>query len=405
MKILFISDNFPPEVNAPATRTYEHCRLWVEQGHDVTVITCAPNFPQGKLYPGYVNRLWSKEEMHGISIIRVWSYITANEGFFKRILDYVSFSVTAFLAGLFQRFDVVVATSPQFFTTFTGYGLSVIKRRPWVFEVRDLWPESIVAVNAMRRGLAIRLLKKLERFMYRHADLIVTVTPAFKKRLLDYGIQDAKIRVVTNGANLEQFSVRDPDPELLRCLQLRDSFLVGYIGTHGMAHALDFVVETFADLSERLPSLHLICVGDGAQKKQIVDVARRCGTQNVTFLDPVPKDEVPRYLSILSAVIVPLRKSDTFKTVIPSKIFEACAMQKPILLGVEGQAKEIVERFGAGVCFEPENAGSLEAALRSMVNDEAARTKSKEGCQALAKEFDRTRLANKMLLSLVDLKR
>ena len=140
MRILFLSDNFPPEVNAPASRTFDHCREWVKAGAEVTVVTCAPNFPQGKVYPGYKNKLWQTEMMDGIRVIRVWTYMVPNKGFIKRTLDYISFSVTGFLAALFVKTDVIVATSPQFFTALAGRTLSWWKRKPWVMEVRDLWP-------------------------------------------------------------------------------------------------------------------------------------------------------------------------------------------------------------------------------------------------------------------------
>lgn len=153
MKLLFLTDNFPPEVNAPASRTYAHCKEWVNNGVDVTVITCAPNFPQGKVYKGYKNKLYQTENMDGIKVIRVWTYITGNEGFIKRTLDYISFSVFAFGAGLFQKFDLIVATSPQFFTALCGRTLSFWKRRPWVMEVRDLWPESIKTVGVDRKSV------------------------------------------------------------------------------------------------------------------------------------------------------------------------------------------------------------------------------------------------------------
>ena len=149
MRILFLSDNFPPEVNAPASRTFEHCREWVRAGHEVTVITCAPNFPKGELYAGYRNRLWQWEEMDGIRVLRVWSYITANEGFVKRLPDFWSYMVTSFLAGLvLRRPDVIVGTSPQFFTNCSAWMLLVFRWRPFVFELRDLYPESLVTVGS-----------------------------------------------------------------------------------------------------------------------------------------------------------------------------------------------------------------------------------------------------------------
>ena len=138
MRILFLTDNFPPEVNAPATRTYEHCVKWIELGHKVTVITCFPNFPKGKVFEGYTNKLYQKENIDGITVIRVWSYIAENNGFVKRIIDYISFALTSFLFGLFVKTDLMIATSPQFFTAISGKMLSVFKQRPWVMEVRDL---------------------------------------------------------------------------------------------------------------------------------------------------------------------------------------------------------------------------------------------------------------------------
>ena len=154
MKILFLSDNFPPEVNAPASRTYEHCKEWVKQGIDVTVITCFPNFPEGKLYLGYRNKLIQKEVIDGIQVIRIWSYITSNEGFIRRTMDYISFGIFSFSIGLFIRNDLIVATSPQFFTALFGRKLAFWRRKPWVMEVRDLWPESIKNVGALKDGIS-----------------------------------------------------------------------------------------------------------------------------------------------------------------------------------------------------------------------------------------------------------
>ncbi|WP_417449438.1 glycosyltransferase family 4 protein [Kordiimonas sp.] len=398
MKILFITDNFPPEVNAPASRTYEHCREWVRQGAEVTVITCAPNFPQGKVYPGYKNRLYSQEIMDGIKVIRVWSYITANAGFMRRVLDYMSFAMSAFIVGLSQETHIIVATSPQFFTTFTGYSLSFAKRRPWVFELRDLWPESIITVGAMKKGAAIRMLEKAEQFMYRQADMIVPVTDAFRDRLIDYGVAPEKITVVTNGVDKSVFPVRAPDEDLLDSLGLKGKFILGYVGTHGMAHGLDFVVQTLSEIDDS--DVHLLCVGDGAAKADVVARAHALGLKNVTFLDPVEKSRVGDYLSILDAVLVPLRKSDTFKTVIPSKIFEAAAMEKPILLGVDGQARKIIEEYDAGLYFEPENGEALRAAIVALKEDKSRYSACQAGCRQLATAYDRKTLAQKMLAAI-----
>ena len=394
MKLLFITDNFPPEVNAPASRTHEHCKEWAKRGIEVTVITCAPNFPQGKVYEGYTNRLYSTETVDGVKVIRVWSYISSNSGFLKRVLDYASFSISAFFAGLFRETDVIIATSPQFFTTFTGFALSLFKRRPWVFELRDLWPESIITVGAMEKGRAIRLLEKMEQFMYQRADLIVPVTEAFKTRLIEYGVDEEKLYVIPNGVDSQQFYPIPKDATLIDELGLQGKTIIGYVGTHGMAHGLDFVVSTLKRMQD--PLIHLLCIGDGAHKSTVVALASELALENVTFLDPVPKASVARYLSIMDAVLVPLRKSDTFKTVIPSKIFEASAMQKPILLGVDGQARRIIEEYEAGIYFQPENPEALLSVLTEFQKNTVLRCRLQQGGLELAKAFDRATLANKM---------
>jgi glycosyltransferase involved in cell wall biosynthesis len=394
MKILFITDNFPPEVNAPATRTYEHCVEWVRQGAEVTVITCVPNFPEGKVFEGYRNKLCQQEVRDGIRVIRVWSYITANEGFAKRVVDYVSFAFMAFWAGLFRSFDVIIATSPQFFTTFSGCALSFIRRKPWVFELRDLWPESIATVGAMKPGRLLRLLEKIELFMYRNADLVVPVTWAFQQNLERRGILGDKITVIPNGANLELFQPCGKDTELAARLGLADKFVIGYIGTHGMAHGLDFIMRACRSLDDS--TIHFLFIGAGAAKADTVKLAAELNITNVTFLDPIPKDQVRRYMSITDVALVPLRRSDTFKTVIPSKIFETAAMRKPILLGVDGQAREIVEEFGAGLYFEPENEQAFLAAVRKLAADHALYAQLQTGCGKLAQAYNRKNLAQKM---------
>lgn len=399
MKILFITDNFPPEVNAPATRTYEHALEWVKQGAEVTVITCAPNFPHGKVYAGYKNKLYHKENIDGIEVIRVWSYITANSGFAKRVLDYVSFAFSAFWVGLFQKHDVIIATSPQFFTTWSASALSKCKRKPWIFELRDLWPESIKTVGAMKQGRVIDTLEKIELWLYRDADRVIAVTDAFKANLIRRGIDAAKIDVVTNGSNVELFYPRDKNADLLERFGLKDKFVVGYIGTHGMAHSLDFIVRSIARITDE--SIHFLFIGDGAMKKSVVNLAGKLKLNNITFLDPIQKEEVPRYLGFCDVSLAPLKKEDNFKTVIPSKIFEASAMRKPTLLGVEGQAQEIIETYNAGLCFEPENESDFLHKVMRLKNDSELYASLQEGCDVLASTFDRKRLAVEMLESII----
>lgn len=396
MKILFITDNFTPEVNAPATRTYEHCKEWIkDKDVKVTIITCNPNFPHGKIYDGYKNKLYQKEYIDGIEIIRVWSYITSNSGFVKRVLDYISFGIMAFFIGLFKSHDIIVATSPQFFTTWAAWGISKIRRKPWIFELRDLWPESIKTVGAMKQGKIIDILEKIELGLYKDSTKVVAVTDAFKTNLISRGIPENKIDVVTNGSNLELFTLKHKDLDLLKKLNLENKFIIGYIGTHGMAHSLDFIVSSLSKIEDE--SLHFLFIGDGAMKQNIMKIADTLRLKNITFLSSIAKEEVPRYLGIIDVSLAPLKKEDNFKTVIPSKIFEASAMQKPTLLGVEGQAQEIIEKYNAGLCFEPENEKDFLEKLNILKSNNLKYQQLQKGCKLLSIEFDRKKLAQKML--------
>lgn len=396
MKILFLTDNFPPEVNAPATRTYEHCKEWVLQGAEVTVITCVPNFPQGKVYKGYCNKLYQQEVMDGIHVIRVWSYITANEGFLKRTLDYISFSVSAFFAGLFQQADIIIATSPQFFTALSGRTLAFWKRKPWIMEVRDLWPESIKTVGAMKDNPIIRYFEWEEKKCYQSADKIVVVTDSFKKKLKEKGITSPKIEVIKNGVDLTQFTPVGKDEKLIEELDLKGTKVIGYIGTHGMAHKLDFILQCAANMDGK-NNYHFLLIGAGAEKKNLLKLKEQLNIKNVTMLDPVSKQDVKRYISILDIALINLRKSDLFTTVIPSKIFENAGMEIPILIGVDGEARQIIDSYQAGLFFEPESEEDFNKKLHSLLSNPALYKQCQEGCRKLAHDFDRKLLAKRML--------
>lgn len=393
MKILFLTDNFPPEVNAPATRTLEHCREWVKAGHDVTVITCHPNYPIGKVYDGYRNCWKKKEIVEGIKVIRVWTYITSNKGFFKRILDYISFSFTSFFAGLFLKCDVIVATSPQFFTALSGRTLHFFKRKPWIMEVRDLWPDSIKSVGAMKEGVVLRYFSKEEKWCYKSATKIVVVTDTFKKVIAEKGIPEEKISVVKNGANLDLFTPREKSPELVRKYGLEGKVVLGYVGTIGMAHKLDFLIDCVKELS----GCKLMILGAGAEKDGLVKKVADENIDNVFFVDPVSKDKVADYVALQDLALVNLRRDPLFTTVIPSKIFETSAMHIPIMLGVDGEARELVEKYGAGLFYEPENKEDFLAKLNRLLSDKELYAACQAGCDRLAKDFDRKLLAENML--------
>jgi glycosyltransferase involved in cell wall biosynthesis len=406
LHILFLTDNFPPEVNAPASRTYEHCREWVARGATVTVITCAPNFPSGKVFGSYRNRLWQSELMDGIRVVRVWTYITANEGFLKRIVDYVSFMLAATIASFFiRKADLVVGTSPQFFTACAAFAVGSLKHVPWVFELRDIWPESIKAVGAMKDSLVIRWLEVIEMFLYRHASKIVAVTHTFKDILVRRGIDANKIDVVTNGVDLENFSPQERDATLVRSLGLDGCFAAGYIGTHGLAHGLDTLLDA-AILLQQTPgaeNVRILLLGDGVKKAELREKARAMGLQNVIFLDSVPKAEVARYWSLLDVSIIHLRKTELFGSVIPSKLFECMGMGIPVLHGVTGESAEIVKREQVGVTFEPENPRQLVDELLLLRSDRQRYITLRNNGLLAARRYDRRHLAETMLRLLVAL--
>ena len=398
MRILFLSDNFPPEGNAPATRLYEHATRWVRAGHEVTVITCAPNFPEGKLFDGYHNRWRSVELVDGIRVVRVKTYITANEGFVRRSLDYMSFMVMAFVMGLFERRpDVVVATSPQFFCAIGGWALSVVRWRPFVFELRDLWPASIMAVGAMRRSLVIRLLERIELFLYRRAIVIVSVTESFRDDLVARGISREKIHVVINGVDLERYEPRPRDVGLAREFGLEGKFVVGYMGTHGLAHALPKVLEAAEKLLHR-DDVVFFFAGSGAERGRVEELVARRGIRNVRLIPRQPKERMPALWSLCDLSVVPLRDNPVFATVIPSKIFEAMGMGVPILMSLpEGEATRIIMATGSGICVPPEDTEAMAAAIVALVDDPARLMALRIAARAAAPGFSRDALALKML--------
>lgn len=400
MKILFLSHYFPPEVNAPASRTFEHCRLWVQQGHEVTVVTCVPNHPHGCIFPGYQNRLYAREERDGIQVVRVLTYATANEGMFKRTWNYMLFMVVATLVAPFlRRADVVITTSPQFFNGLAGYGVSRIKRCPWILEIRDLWPESILTVNAIRNRRIIRFLERLEEFAYRKADSIVSVTESFVQHIEARGGR-GKVTVIRNGADLQMFGNRAYDRDLARELGLEGKFVAAYVGTHGMAHGLGTLVDAAIPLSDRL-DIAILMVGDGAEKRHLQARVNDLGLKNIIMLGQQPKEMMPQIWSVCDLSLVLLRKSELFKKVIPSKIFEAMAMAKPVVLGVEGESQEIIEAAGAGVTIEPENAGELASTIRRLADDRAlCRRLGRNGQAYVRVNFDRHQLAARFLALL-----
>lgn len=366
MKILYLSQYFPPEMGAPAARVHEMSREWVRLGHDVTVLTTFPNHPTGVIPLEYRGE-WTRVEMvDGIRVVRVPIYVAANKGIIRRALNYYSYGTSASLIGPFlvDRPDIIVATSPQFLTALAGWWMSLVKWRPFVFEVRDIWPRSIVEVGAMKAGSpVVRILEWLERFLYRRAARIVAVTHSFVDDISGKGVAREKVSVVTNGVDLELFQPGDR-VAARRSLGLPPGFLATYVGTHGMAHGLDTVL----DAAKRVQAngIRVLLVGEGAEKAALKARAGAEGITNVDFWDQQSRARVSEIIAASDVCLVVLRDKPLFRTVIPSKIFEFMGAGRAMLTTVDGESRKILAEAGAGRFCPPENAEALANALIDM---------------------------------------
>lgn len=398
MNILFLSENFPPETNAAATRVFERAVYWAKWGHHVTVITQAPNFPHGRLFEGYRNAWHQTEQMNGIRVVRVKTYISANRGVLRRTLDFVSYGITATLAGLREpRPDVVCSTSPQFFAAVAGWLIGAMRRVPFVFELGDLWPLSISAVGAMKKGVALSLVEQVELFLYRRSARVAALTHAFKRNLVGRGIDADKIDIVINGVDLPRYAPRPRDAVLEHDWALNGKFVVGYVGTHGMAHGLINVLDA-ADRLRGDDHIRFLFVGAGAERDMLIETARTRGLTNVVFAPPQPKDAMPAVWSVVDVALVHLKDSQAFAEVIPSKIFEAMAMGLPILFAApSGEATELVERHGAGLTVPAGKPDALADAVRRLASDPPLRRRLADASLVAAPKHSRETQAREML--------
>jgi glycosyltransferase involved in cell wall biosynthesis len=398
VKILFISHYFPPEVNAPANRTHEHARRWVADGNEVTVITCVPNHPRGVIFPGHRNRLVQEERIDGIRVIRTWTYVTPNEGFLKRMLNYLLFAAAAVLASFkAERPDVVVATSPQFFVGIAGAVVARLKRRPFVLEVRDLWPDSIVQLGQLHDRRLIGILEGIESWLYRGAAGIVVNTRAFIEHIVGRGVPRERIELIYNGIDPALFAPRPRDLALLRRNGLEDRWLVAYVGTLGLAHGLMTVIDVAEQLRD-LKEVTFLFLGDGADRARLEAEVRRRKLDNVRFLGMLPRAELPAWIASIDCLLVTLRDLPVFATVIPSKIFEFCAQERPVIVAARGEIRRLVEEADAGLAIDPEDGAQLAAAIQQVRSHPAEASKrARAGREWVEQGFQRDTQARRMM--------
>ena len=401
MKILFLTHNVPPEVNTPANRTHEHCRRWVADGHEVTVITGVPNHPRGVIFDGYENRLYQEETIDGIRVIRTWMYLTPNSGFARRVVNYLGFAATSIIASFkADKPDLVIATSPQFFAGRAGAVVAKLKRRPFVLEIRDLWPKSVVELGQLGPGPILSTLEMLERWLYRSAAGVVVNTRTFRQHIRDRGVAEENIELIYNGIDPTMFKPREPDRELLAKHGLDGHFTVAYVGTLGLAHGLTLLVDVAERMKDR-PELRFVLIGDGADREKLEeDIARR-GLNNIVMLGLQPREAMPHWIASIDLLLVMLRDLPVFETVIPSKIFEFLAQERPVVLAAKGEIRRMMEEANGALVIDPEVEDQMVSAIENIMSDpESARLRAESGRNWVDDGFIRDDLARRMAVFL-----
>ncbi|HQN00318.1 MAG TPA: glycosyltransferase family 4 protein [Candidatus Hydrogenedentes bacterium] len=399
MKILFLCQYFPPEPGAPAARTHEHAKEWVRMGHEVTVVCGIPNHPDGEVPLNYRHNFVYEEVLDDIRVLRCWFLVAANAGRVRRSVAFISFMLAALYWSVVKggRADVVMATSPQLLCGLSGYGVALVKRALFVFEVRDLWPRQIIDLGVLRNPWLIALLRGVERFLYRKASVIITVAEAARRELVQSGVPPEKIHTITNAIALDVFT---PQPRL-GAMRYRYGWgernLVMYIGTHGLSQGLETVLAAARELEDR-EDLHFVFVGSGAERESLIKTAEKDGLKNVEFIPNQPRPDMPEFYAAADICLVPLKQREVFLTNIPSKMFEIMACARPIILGVEGQGREILEAAGAGVAVPPEDPHALAEAIRALADDpEARRRYGENGRRYVEKASNRAEKARELI--------
>jgi len=393
-------------MGAPSARASELAQHWAQAGHDVSVLTGFPNHPTGVVpaeWRGRLRRLIYREKIGSVDVFRTWLWPLPNRKAHERMRNYASFCVSAALRGMaIPRPDVIIASSPQLLVGLSGCWIAFSRQVPFVFEVRDLWPESLTAVGVGDEdSLLHHALAAVAKFLYQRSDRIVVVTPAFKEHLMRrWRVPAEKISVVENGVETDLFkpSSAAANHALRRELGAQGKFLVCYIGTMGMAHGLETLLDAASQLQRQNSNAQFLLVGEGAEKERIMTIAKARGLTNVSFLDQQPREKIPAFISASDACLVLLKKTDVFKTVIPTKMLEFMSCARPVILGVDGQARQIIEDAGAGLVIEPENSEALVGAINQLsANRDVGVALGQKGREYILQHFSRGQTAEKYI--------
>jgi colanic acid biosynthesis glycosyl transferase WcaI len=404
MRILYLSQYFPPEAGATQTRAYEMAKAWVNLGHKVTILAEFPNHPSGIIPPAYRWKFYERCNLEGIEVIRIWVKASPHKSFRNRILFYLTYMINAVIAGIFLargKYDLLYASSPPLFVGGAALLLSALKRITMVFEVRDLWPESAVALGELKNPRAIELATRLEEACYRKAIQVIVVTQGIYSCLIQRGITANKLVLVPNGANIDLFTFNPNGRERIRReLGLDQKFIAIYAGIHGLAQGLETILETARLLSANT-DIHFVLIGDGPKKAELLSLAARYNLSNLSMLPEKPRDQIPDYISAADVAIIPLKKAEIFKGAMPSKIFDAWACERPVLLSIDGEAREVVEKVSGGKYIPPENPAEMAKALLELRDSPAERkTMGENGLTYTQQNHSRAELAKKLILHL-----
>jgi glycosyltransferase involved in cell wall biosynthesis len=396
VKILILTQYFPPEVGAPQNRLYELALRLKQKGADITVLTAMPNYPQMEVHKEYKGKFYHYEEMNGLHIHRSWIYVSKSKGIFKRLLNYFSFVKSSAWVGLLKlgKFDFIICESPPLFLGMTAYFLKKIKRAKLIFNVSDLWPESAEKLGLVENKFFLSVATKLEEFLYRKSELISGQTQGIVKNISER-FPNKKVYWLPNGVDLSYYNTSTVLTNWRNENNFSaDDFILLYAGIIGHAQGLEVIIKAANEL-KAYSKIKFVLLGSGPEKEKLQLLKESLKTNNVSFFDAVTKKEMPGIIAAIDVAVIPLKRLDLFKGAIPSKIFENLAMKKPILLGVEGEAKELfIDEGKCGLAFIPENEKSLaDQTLKLFENRTELSLLGENGFNYVKQKFTRDKIA------------
>lgn len=397
MKILYITQYFHPEIGATTNRALANVRYLSKKGHDVTVLTEMPNHPKGIIFDGYKGRIFMTESMENFKIKRVWVFVRVKKNFITRLLFYISFAFMGTLSTTFGwgKYDVVYVTSPPLFVGIIGLALKFFfPKTKFIFEVRDLWPDAAVEMGELKNKHFRKFSYTLEKSLYRKADHIVAVTKRFKQKIIEKGYSGNKISVIRNGSDLS-FKPVDVSRELKEKFQIDKNFIVIYAGNLGIAQNLTIVLKAAEQLKDE--NILFLIVGNGPEEALLKDYVKSHYLSNVIFIGEIAKENMSEYFSLADCGLIPLKNIKVFESTIPSKLFDYMSANLPIILGVKGEAKKILEQSETGICYKPDNIDDLVDKILYLKNNEHLLKKfSENGRKTVLEKFNRNKLAEKL---------